>query len=43
MIAYLNNPDELRRQHNALNRLIGTLDRPGASDNVARIALEMAQ
>lgn len=42
IIAYLNNADELSRQRNALNRLIGTLDRPGASDNVARIALEMA-
>jgi lipid A disaccharide synthetase len=42
LLTYLHNPAELSKQHNALNRLIGTLDRPGASDNVSRIALEMA-
>jgi lipid-A-disaccharide synthase len=43
VLHYLRNPDELKKQHNALNRLIGTLDRPGASDNVARLSLEMAR
>jgi lipid A disaccharide synthetase len=43
VIGYLREPEKLRVMRNALNRLIGTLDRPGASDNVARIALGMVK
>ncbi len=41
VIDALRHPEKLAVQRNALNRLVGTLDRPGASDNVARIAMEM--
>jgi lipid-A-disaccharide synthase len=37
----LRNPGRLAEQRAALNGLIGTLDRPGASANVARMATEM--
>ncbi len=41
VISYLRDPEKLRSMRNTLNRLVGTLDKPGASDNVARMALEM--
>jgi lipid-A-disaccharide synthase len=37
----LNNPQLLSEQRSALNCLIATLDRPGASANVARMALSL--
>lgn len=40
-IDFLQNPDKLRAQHERLLRLIKDLDRPGASMNVAKIAMEM--
>ncbi|HEX4792908.1 MAG TPA: hypothetical protein VH370_03895 [Humisphaera sp.] len=40
-IRLLRNPDQLQAQRNQLERLIRTLDHPGASMRVARLALEM--
>jgi lipid-A-disaccharide synthase len=40
-LRLLQNPELLAEQRSALDGLIGTLDRPGASANVARIAMEM--
>ena len=40
-IDYLSNPSKLDLQQRALDRLVGTLDRPGASMNVARLAMEL--
>lgn len=39
----LRHPEKLERQRNALARLVGTLDRPGASDNVAKLAMGMME
>ena len=40
-IDYLRHPEKLAAQRASLAHLVGSLDRPGASINVARIALEM--
>jgi hypothetical protein len=40
-LEYLRDPDKLRAQREALERLVGALDKPGASMNVARMVLEM--
>ena len=40
-LNFLKHPELLAQQRSALNRLIGKLDRPGASANVARMAMEM--
>jgi lipid A disaccharide synthetase len=37
----LRHPDELRAQREKLDALMETIDRPGASANVARLALEL--
>jgi lipid-A-disaccharide synthase len=42
-IEFLKNPALLADQRKALNDLIGSLDRPGASANVARMAMLMMQ
>ena len=40
-IDLLNNPKKLRNQRQRLRHLVQGLDKPGASMNVARLALEM--
>lgn len=40
-LNYLRNPDKLRDQQGKLQKLVSSLDRPGASMNVARLALAM--
>jgi lipid-A-disaccharide synthase len=40
-IDFLKHPEKLRAQHERLKKLLHDLDRPGASTNVARIAIEM--
>ena len=40
-LELLRDPDRLRQQRRMLNRLVGTLDRPGASMHTAHLALEM--
>ena len=40
-IDYLKHPQKLAEQREKLNRLVKKLDHPGASMNVARLALEM--
>lgn len=40
-IALLSNPERLDEQRRKLNALVERLDHPGASDNVAQLALEM--
>ena len=40
-LDYLRHPEKLESQRRALADLVGTLDRPGASANVARLALRM--
>jgi lipid-A-disaccharide synthase len=40
-LDYLRNPEKLAAQREALGRLVASLDRPGASMNVAKMALEM--
>jgi hypothetical protein len=40
-LDYLQHPEKLKIQHDRLLRLIKDLDRPGASMNVAKMALEM--
>ena len=42
-IDYLKHPQKLAEQREKLNRLVKKLDHPGASMNVARLALEMMQ
>jgi lipid A disaccharide synthetase len=41
VIEMLRNPDQLREQRQRLSQMIGLLDRPGASMNVARLAIDM--
>ena len=41
VIDLLNHPDKLRAQRKALRKMIHTLNHPGASDNVARMAMEI--
>jgi lipid A disaccharide synthetase len=40
-VEYLQDPRKLTEQVEQLSRLIRTLDRPGASMNVAKLAMEM--
>jgi lipid-A-disaccharide synthase len=40
-IDYLKNPQKLESQRAALGKLVASLDKPGASMNVARLAMEM--
>jgi lipid-A-disaccharide synthase len=40
-LDYLRHPEKLEAQRRALADLVSTLDRPGASTNVARLALRM--
>jgi lipid-A-disaccharide synthase len=40
-LDYLQHPEKLKIQHDRLLRLIKDLDRPGASMNVAKMAMEM--
>jgi lipid-A-disaccharide synthase len=40
-IDYLRHPEKLAAQRRALSQLVGALDHPGASLNVARLALGM--
>jgi hypothetical protein len=40
-IDYLRHPQKLAEQREKLNRLVKKLDNPGASMNVARLALSM--
>jgi lipid-A-disaccharide synthase len=42
-LDYLRHPDKLASQRAKLARLVESLDRPGASDNVARMAMEMLE
>ena len=42
-ISYLQNPNELAAQRQQIEDLVQTLNRPGASDRVAQMALEMMQ
>jgi hypothetical protein len=40
-VELLRHPERLAEQRRRLSELIGALDHPGASTNVARLALEM--
>jgi lipid-A-disaccharide synthase len=42
-VNYLKNPEKLRNQRESLNRLVRELDSPGASLNVARMALALLE
>lgn len=42
-IEMLKNPEQLHRQREKLDTLVRTLDKPGASMNVAKMAMEMMQ
>lgn len=42
-IDYLRNPDKLAAQRHRLGQLVEALDHPGASDNVARLAMDLMQ
>jgi hypothetical protein len=42
-IDYLRHPQKLAEQREKLNRLVKKLDHPGASMNVARLALGMIE
>ena len=42
-VDYLRHPEKLAAQRDALARLVGSLDRPGASMNVAKMAIEMLE
>jgi lipid A disaccharide synthetase len=41
VIGMLKDPPQLQRQRAALRQLVRTLDRPGASMNAARLAMQM--
>ena len=40
-IEYLQHPEKLAEQHKVLRRLVRSLDRPGASMNVAKLAVDL--
>ena len=40
-ISMLKEPGKLEEQRRKLGELVATLDKPGASDNAARVALSM--